>query len=172
MSRPRVKLAPLGPEHAERMLAWMKDPEVAGNLGLKSEPTAEKTRAFVERAQDGSVAGFAVLHEGEHVGNVVLDEIDRRAASARLSIYLGRARARGIGTAAVELALEEAFGRLALHRVWLTVHEKNAAAIAVYRKTGFVVEGTLRDAFVLDGKRIASLLMATLATDPRRRAAT
>jgi RimJ/RimL family protein N-acetyltransferase len=167
MRRDDVRLAPLGLEHAARMFEWMRDPEVSRNLGLAREPSRERTEEWIGRAlaDPAAVRAFAVLQGGEHVGNVVLDQIDARLATARLSIYIGEAAARGVGVgrAAVALAAEQAFGPLGLHKLWLTVHAENQPAIASYLAVGFIVEGVLRDEFLLDGQRLAALRMGLIA---------
>jgi RimJ/RimL family protein N-acetyltransferase len=163
-----VALVPLDMRHAEAMYVWMCDPVVAKNLGLRSEPSPEKTRAFIEHAMnDDSVCAYAILLDGAHVGNVVLDQIDRHASKARLHIYVGEpsARGHGVGKRALRQALAVAFGELALNKVWLTVHARNAAAIAAYVAVGFHVEGVHRQEFVLDGKRLDELYMGCLASE-------
>jgi RimJ/RimL family protein N-acetyltransferase len=161
-----VQLVPLAEGHAEASLRWVSDPEIAGAIGLEREPSEESTREFIERARtDDSIAAFAIIAGGEHVGNVVLDVINPRLGTARFSIYLGEAeaRGRGVGRAAAEQVLEHAFGPLGLHKVWLTVHARNEPAIRAYEACGFRVEGTLRDEFILDGERLDVLRMGILA---------
>jgi RimJ/RimL family protein N-acetyltransferase len=168
--RDDVTLAPIAREHAARMLAWMRDPEVAANIGLKQAPSSERTAAWIERAlTDATIRAFAILRAGEHVGNVVLDQLDEQLGAARLSIYIGEAAARGggVGRTALALLAEHAFGALGLHKIWLTVHARNAAAIKLYLDAGFTIEGVLRDEFVLDGRRLAALRMGLLAGELR-----
>jgi RimJ/RimL family protein N-acetyltransferase len=163
-----VTLADLTAAHAAAMYRWMCDPVVRKNVGLRSEPTLGKTLAWLEKAaSDNTISARAILHDGVHVGNVVLDSIDRHVSKARLSIYLGEpaARGQGIGKRAVTLALDLAFGPLGLNKVWLTVYAKNAAAIGAYEAVGFVVEGTHREEFVLDGARFDELYMGILKSD-------
>jgi RimJ/RimL family protein N-acetyltransferase len=165
-----VTLAPLDLSHAEAMLRWTSQPEVAENLGLRSEPSLERTRAYIQRAKtDPSYSAWAIMLADVHVGNVILDQIDRRAEKARLHIYVGGASARGqgVGKRAVSLAVEVAFSDLGLQKVWLTVHEKNAAAIAAYRSVGFALEGTHRKEFLLDGVLVDELYMGILRSDPK-----
>jgi RimJ/RimL family protein N-acetyltransferase len=167
-----VALVPLGPAHAEAMARWMLDPVVAKNLGLRTEPDLEKTIAYIERVgSDATFAARAILADGAHVGNVVLDQIDRHVGRAHLHIYVGEASARGggVGKRALKQALAIAFGELGLNKVWLTVHARNANAIAAYVAVGFEVEGVHRQEFMLDGERIAELYMGCLASDFARR---
>jgi RimJ/RimL family protein N-acetyltransferase len=158
-------LTPLHARHAPAMLTWMRDPEVAENLGLRSEPSLERTLGWIARAADDpDTVPMAIEHAGQHVGNVIIDRIDRYLGTGRLSIYIGEAAARGmkLGQRSLKLAAAHAFDTLGLHKIWLTVHVHNARAIAAYTAAGFAIEGVLRDEFILRGKRCNALLMALL----------
>jgi RimJ/RimL family protein N-acetyltransferase len=151
-----VELVPLDLEHADRMADWMQDREVVRGLGVRGDRDLRSTLAWIENAHaDPTCHPFAILAGGVHVGSVVLDMVDEYLATARLSIYVGDASRRGggVGRRAVELAIERATAELGLHKLWLTVHVGNAAAIAVYEHCGFQAEGVLRDEFILDGER-------------------
>jgi RimJ/RimL family protein N-acetyltransferase len=161
-----VTLAPLGPEHAGAMLQWMQDPVVRENVGVRREPTLERTRAWIAAATaDPAVDAYAILLAGTHVGNVVLDRLDDYLRSARFSIYLGAARGAGVGRTGAYLALLEGFQALGLHKIWLTVHVRNTPAIASYLALGFHMEGILRDEFRLRGELIDAFYMGLLADD-------
>ena len=163
-----VSLAPLGHSHADAMLRWTSDAEVRDNLGLRRVATREGTEAWLTRAlSDDTVRAFAIHRDGEHVGNVVLDRIDRHVGTTRLHIYIGDAavRGHGVGARATALAVKYAFDELGLHKVWLTVHAKNGRAIAAYARAGFHVEGVLRDEFILGGERVAAVYMGCVRTD-------
>ena len=160
-----VELHEIEPTHAGRMLRWMLDPEIADNVGLRSPPTLDRTNEWIAKAQaGGAMRAWAIMRAGEHVGNVVLDLIDMHLCSARLSIYVGEASARGHGVAAaaLRLALEKGFAAHGLHRIWLTVHERNTRAALLYTRAGFRLEGILRDDFLLRGERINAVLMSIL----------
>jgi len=160
-----INLEPLQASHAPAMLRWMGDPEVAENLGLRSIPSLERTLAWIAQAeQDENVVPLAIECHGQHVGNVIIDRIDRYLGTGRLSIYIGEAAARGqkIGQRALKMCTQYAFEQLGLHKVWLTVHVHNARAIAAYTAAGFAIEGVLRDEFILRGQRCNALLMGLL----------
>jgi RimJ/RimL family protein N-acetyltransferase len=168
----QIKLVALRPCHAEAMYRWMCDPAVRENVGVRSEPSLERTRSWIEQAtHDAAAAPFAIELGGVHVGNVVLDRIDRHLGTCRLSIYLGEpsTRGKGVGRTAVGRAVEHAFQTLELNKVWLTVHVHNAAAIAAYVAAGFAVEGILRDEFVLHGSRCAAFYMSILKREHETR---
>jgi len=166
MIRSDVTLGPLPGDSAERMYRWMCDPEISGHLGLSTEPSLAKTQAWIDRtAGDPSICPHAILLNGHHIGNAILDCIDPRLSTARFSIYIGEpnARAHGVGSAATRLALQYAFRDLGLFKVWLTVHVENARAIHAYLHAGFVKEGLLRGEFVLGGRRLDVWRMGILA---------
>ena len=169
--RPDVRLIALQMEHAGQMYEWMCDPEVSLSIGLGKEPSLAKTHEWLSAAlRDPLVRPFAILLNGRHVGNVVLDRIDDYLATARLSIYIGEpsARGTGVGLSATYAALAEAFQTLNLHKVWLTVHARNFAAIHTYSKLGFQLEGIHRDEFRLQNERLPRLYMGLLSQEFRQ----
>jgi RimJ/RimL family protein N-acetyltransferase len=166
---PAVALVPLRPAHAPAIVRWLRDPAVSANLGLRSRPTLAKTRAFIAAASGDAICARAIAVDGRHVGNVVLDHIDRQIGKARLHIYIGdpAARGHGVGRRAVALALALAFDQLGLYKVWLTVHARNTAAIRAYQAVGFAIEGTHRGEFLLDGERVDELYMGAVRPGQR-----
>ncbi len=69
---------------------------------------------------------------------------------------------RGIGTALLRAALDMADRWLQLRRVELQVYADNAAAIALYRRNGFVEEGRHREYAYRDGAFVDALSMARM----------
>jgi RimJ/RimL family protein N-acetyltransferase len=86
---------------------------------------------------------YAIELDGAHVGNVGLKSLDWRIRSAECFIEIGAVdvRRRGVGAAAMTILLDIAFDEVRLKRVRLGVFEFNEAAIALYRKLGFVDDG-------------------------------
>lgn len=87
------------------------------------------------------------------VGAVYLLSIDWISRNCELAIWIGdkQHRGRGVGKFAVNKVLEHAFSDLNLHRVYLTVLEKNEPAFALYKKVGFIQEGLLRQSVYKNG---------------------
>lgn len=163
--RPDVRITPLGPEHADQMYRWMLDPVIASSVGLRAAPSAERTMAWIQRSlEDPLTRAYAVLLDEDHVGNVVLDRTDRHLGTSRLSVYIGEPSARrsGVGLTGVYLALAQGFATYYLHKVWLTAHASNPAAIKTYLTLRFKVEGVLRDEAWFEGRRIDAYYMGIL----------
>lgn len=166
--RDDVKIMTLSLTHAPNMFRWMCDPSVSHNLGLREEPSLEKTITWIKNAlNDSLIKPYAVLFCESHVGNIILDRLDHYLETARLSVYIGEssARRKGVGSSGIYLTLLEGFNRLDLYKIWLTVHEHNHPALNLYRKLGFHLEGRLRDEFWLNGKRIDTLYFGMLKDD-------
>jgi RimJ/RimL family protein N-acetyltransferase len=70
---------------------------------------------------------------------------------------------RGLARRLVAAAVDEARARGA-RRLRLRVLRHNAAARRVYEASGFVVEGVLREEFLLDGRYVDDVLMARQLT--------
>jgi putative acetyltransferase len=68
----------------------------------------------------------------------------------------------GVGTALMEAALDLADNWLGLTRLELEVYTDNQAGIALYRKFGFEVEGTLRRFAFRGGEYVDAYSMARL----------
>jgi RimJ/RimL family protein N-acetyltransferase len=166
--RQDVILAEITDDCAHRMFTWMQAPDVAEAIGLATAPSLERTFNWIRQAAErDDIRAWAIHLSGVHVGNVVFDQFDRKAETARLSAYIGppESRSSGVGSTAIYEALTRIFEERSLHKIWLTVHAENTAAIHTYLSLGFQVEGTLREAFVWKGKRLDALYMGLLRSE-------
>ena len=132
-----------------------------GERTMSVETQERVLRSFLESstsqllvAVDGTtLVGFASARGGDcrrgaHKGHVVIGLLQR---------YTGQ----GIGALLLE-GLEARAREAGLHRLELTVMSHNERAIALYRKRGFSVEGTLRDSLSVDGNYVDELMMGKL----------
>lgn len=77
-----------------------------------------------------------------------------------LRIWLAEAfRGLGIGRLLMEYAVDWAAKRR-FHKITLDVFSNNDAAIALYRKFGFVTEGRRKEQFVLNNQFVDELFMS------------
>ena len=104
--------------------------------------------------------------DGEIVGHVSLhaaSKSPRRRHVACIAMAVRDDRhGRGIGTALMRAAIELADGWLNYRRLELTVYTDNLAALALYRKFGFAIEGTCLAFAFRDGQYIDAYMMARL----------
>lgn len=112
-----------------------------------------------------SFVPFAIEVDEELVGSVCLWGVDLHNRRAHLGIGLSAsARGRGYGTDAIKVVLRYAFEHRGLHRVQLEVLTDNAAAIRAYEKTGFVVDGRMRESAWVRGAFVDELYMSVLSS--------
>ena len=71
-------------------------------------------------------------------------------------------RNRGVGSALMAHAIEWAKRTKIIKRIELTVFARNVAAIHVYKKYGFVVEGRRRRSIYRDGEYLDDVMMAVI----------
>jgi RimJ/RimL family protein N-acetyltransferase len=168
----RLVLAPLGPEHFAGTWRLLQDPEVMRLTGTHS--------AFSEQAVRDGLAGLAAKNDradwaitvagsGEHVGEVVLNQLDlgNSSMSFRIALQQPGVFGQGYGTEATRAVVDYALDGLGLHRLQLEVFAFNPRARRVYEKCGFVTEGRRREALNWDGEWVDAITMAILATDQR-----
>ena len=114
---------------------------------------------FVALAGD-EVIGHAGLHGNKNV---------RRQHAWGLGISLRDDwQRRGVGTRLMETLIDLADHWLGALRIELTVFTDNAAALALYRKFGFEVEGVHRAYALRDGQYVDTTAMARLHPRPPR----
>ncbi len=112
---------------------------IAAELPIDRELLRERVRASIDAER--AVRLVAVVG-GDIVGQVTVEVTPYNLAYLSMWVAAGWRR-RGIGTALVEAALAWA-RRAGAHKVVLEVWPHNGAALALYRKFGFVEEGLLR----------------------------
>lgn len=113
---------------------------------------------------------FLLACEGERVvGNAGLHCFAqaRRAHAMHLGMTVHRDfRGRGVGSALMQALVDLADGWLPVTRLELTVYTDNAAAIALYRKFGFEIEGTHKAYALRDGRYVDAHCMARIRPKP------
>jgi [ribosomal protein S5]-alanine N-acetyltransferase len=148
-----VQIRPLVPEDAGALLDLLLanrsflshwDPKRPESFWSLEGQRGDLLRADADRAS-GRAFGFAVLEaaDGRLVGRVNLSNVVRGAwQNATLGYYVGEAwNGRGFASRAVDLALNQAFGPLDLHRVQAGAMPRNVRSIRVLEKNGFRFEG-------------------------------
>ncbi len=136
---------------------------IAGTLQLP-HPTAELWQERLNQNHPDHTRLVAVL-DGVVVGSASLinESKVRRKHVATLGMAVAESFAgRGVGTALLNEILEFADNWLNLMRIELTVFCDNKAAVHLYKKFGFEIEGTLRAYAFRDGQYVDSYTMARL----------
>ena len=160
------------PNDAAAYAHLMSDPAVFGGLMQMPYPDEELWRM---RLADACAPGkldlplAAELH-GEVVGSAGLHPVGsatRRRHAMTLGVSVARvAQGRGVGSALMAAMCDYADRWIGALRIELSVYTDNEAAIALYRKFGFEIEGTYRGYAMRDGRYVDAHAMARLHPDP------
>jgi L-phenylalanine/L-methionine N-acetyltransferase len=128
-------------------------------------PAAEMWRKRLAETTDGTHILVAEA-DGKIVGNLGLHPAGnaaRRRHAASIGILVHDAyHGKGVGSALVAAALDLADNWLQYSRVELTVFSDNEAALALYKKFGFEIEGTFKQYAFRDGVLADVYAMARL----------
>jgi len=153
------------PADAEAIHSTFSGPKViAGTLQLPY-PSIEMWRKRLNELSPTDFLLVAAIN-GDVVGNLGLHEAGKSARRRHVgSIGMcvrDDSQGRGVGTALMKAGIELADGWLNYQRLELNVYTDNLAAQALYRKFGFVIEGTYRAYAFRDGQYVDSYAMARL----------
>jgi len=140
LSENREFLAPYEPEREE---AYATAGHQAGVLA----------HALAEH-EAGRCAPFVVLHDGELVGRITVNDVVRGPfQSAHLGYFVAESvNGRGVATDAVAQVLALAFGDLGLHRLQAATLLTNSASQAVLQRNGFERIGIARNYLRIAGR--------------------
>jgi diamine N-acetyltransferase len=166
----RVRLRAIERKDLPLFVAWLNDQDVRENISvyipLSNTQEEEWFNAMLKRPLEEQPLTIEVLLGEEWcvVGNTGLFKIDLHNRSAEIGIFIGDKQywGQGYGVDAMCLMLQHGFNNLNLNRIYLKVYETNQRGIRCYEKSGFVLEGRLRQAQFLNGKYIDMLLMSVI----------
>ena len=136
---------------------------IAGTLQLPYPSVEMWRKRIADVGQDDFVLVASIA--GEVVGNLGLHASKsarrRHVGALGMSVRDDRHR-QGVGTALMKAAIELADGWLNYQRLELFVYTDNLAALSLYRKFGFAIEGTCRAYAFRDGRYVDAYQMARL----------
>jgi len=115
--------------------------------------TEHELEKYVKEEKTTSRLFLLTNDEEERIGLIGLFGIDRRHRHAEFGIAFDpNHQGKGYAGPATRLALDYAFLKLNLHKVYLTVAEENERAAYVYEKVGFQKEGKWIQHYFINGK--------------------
>ncbi|MCW2921793.1 MAG: family acetyltransferase YhhY [Thermoleophilia bacterium] len=164
--RAGVRIRAAEPSDVPAISATMSDPGVIhGTLQVPFTSEARRAEQFTFTDLHTVFLAAVPLEGGDAIGNIGLhrNTRPRRIHTAALGMSVRDSwQGRGVGTALLAAALDVADNWWQVRRVHLEVYSDNEPAIALYRKFGFEVEGTLRQDAFRAGEYVDSLTMARL----------
>ena len=165
-----TSLRPLRDDDAPYIFRWLNNPQVMQYWGGLSETlTEEESHEWIRDHSGGEpgVEAFVIQEKGTPVGFIELsgqpDDANYRHM-VELDICIGEPDRwnTGLGTDALKALMRHLFTERGILRIFLQPRVSNARAVRVYEKCGFVKEGVLRDAEMIDGHLQDCVMMAAL----------
>jgi L-amino acid N-acyltransferase YncA len=134
------------------------------HLALLQAPPIEQVRAFVKRNIENRYPQIVAIAEDKVVGWCNVPPASRAVSAHVGDLFMGLLpgwRGRGLGGRLLREGIQaaDAFG---FQRIELGVFATNTAAASLYRKVGFIEEGTKRKAILMDGVFHDEIIMARL----------
>ena len=155
-----VRLRPSGPDDIDFVRTQERHAE---NSPFIAQWSREKHLQVVEQSNAAHLT--VVDAEGTQVGYVVLEGLDDDGRGIEFTRVVIARKGRGIGRSVVRMVKSLAFVHYGTHRLWLDVVQTNTRARHVYRREGFVEEGTMRDSILVSGVRASLVLMSMLRSE-------
>lgn len=156
-----------------KFVEWLNDPEVRRYLSMSLPISQAGEENWFENMlkRPPEEQPFAIeIRDGDAwrlIGNCGFFEIDQRARSSEVGIFIGDKSCwnQGYGAEVMRLLLRVGFETLNLNRVFLRVDAANKGGIRAYEKAGFVHEGRFRQGTYRDGQYEDMLFMSVLRSE-------
>jgi RimJ/RimL family protein N-acetyltransferase len=168
----RLVLRPIEPEDAQFLTDLMNDTDPRAEDGPftliypVSKEIEERWISKIGTREDEAHLLIEMRKDKSPIGTISVTRMEKKSASAAIGILLEKKyRDQDFGTEAIRATAKFMFDNLNTHRIWLRVNEGNARAIKCYEKSGFSLEGVLREDHVRDGRWRNSLIMSILSNE-------
>lgn len=172
---PSVQLIAPRALHAKLWFAWRNEP-----LAQRYMPIEPWSVTALKRRLSAATPDLTDPEKQEHrwivqcgaesVGIVAILRPAFRHGYAEISYQIAQAHhGKGIGTKAVTQLVDHVFENTDFVRLFALINVRNRASRALAEKLGFVHEGTLRDHFVIRGRRVDQCVYGLLRKEWRRK---
>ena len=160
----KITIRSAEPADAEALWKCFTAPQVVRNTLQLPFRSVESMRQRLAQNGEGDYTLVAVV-DGEVVGCLGLHMSTRPRIKHKAEIGMmvrDDWHGKGVGMALMQAVVDLADKWLNLTRIELTVYTDNEAGIALYKKFGFEIEGTLRKYGFRDGDFVDAYAMARL----------
>ena len=103
-----------------------------------------------------------IVRGGQRAGYVILSGFGTPDKVIELGRIVIEEAFRGIGQTALKAIITRIFADPEIHKIWLDTLDHNLRGQHIYQKLGFVLEGRLREAFLMNGTRHDMLIYGLL----------
>ena len=144
-----IRLRKIEPTDIPYLYQWENDARMWADSDTHNPLSQADLREYVASStgdiyRDGQLR-LMIDEDGSTMGCIDLFDFDPRIRKAAIGMYIApHARGRGIGTKAVKLIEEYAFGFLKLRMLYAIIATKNTACSTIYKKEGYEPSSILK----------------------------
>lgn len=144
-----IRLRKIEPTDIPYLYQWENDARMWADSDTHNPLSQADLREYVASStgdiyRDGQLR-LMIDEDGSTMGCIDLFDFDPRNRKAAIGMYITpHARGRGIGTKAVKLIEEYAFGFLKLRMLYAIIATKNTACSTIYKKEGYEPSSILK----------------------------
>lgn len=167
-----IELKPLMKTDVIPFFSWLNDEEVIKYSmsifqRLSSEEQIENWFESLFKEENTYNVGIFLSSTQQLIGYAGISGISSRNKSGEYFIFIGDKTQwkKGLGTIVTQMVVNYGFETLNLHRIMLTVSQPNIGGVKAYERSGFKVEGVLRDACLRDGIFHDKIVMSILQSE-------
>jgi [ribosomal protein S5]-alanine N-acetyltransferase len=138
--------------------SYASDEEVSRFIGWRLMKTLDETSEFIkemlkrESAGTHLYASIVLKSTQATIGTAMIFNFDREANHAEIGYVFHKAHwGKGHGTEAVTMMKDFAFQSLNLHKLHAHVVDANIGSSRILEKSGFELEGRLKDHYFIEG---------------------
>lgn len=158
----KVYLRLMETDDTEKIVTWHNRDFVRKNFIYQEPFTKEGHLSWIRnQVEPGHVVQFIIcLSDGREIGSVYFRDIDRAKGIAEYGIFIGEEDALGCGygTQAAKAALEYAFTKLKLDKIFLRFLADNIGARKSYEHAGFRMTDRSDTAMTMLGERVVRFM--------------
>lgn len=142
MNRSNIKLRKIKKTDLPYFIKWWKDKELIKLTSGRYEKDDNILKGyFLNMLKSTKDHHHVIVFNKKSIGNISLTDKDRNIFEIHIIIGEKQYRGKGIGTIAIEEALNIAFNKLKYSKVYLEVRPDNERAINAYKNCGFKEKG-------------------------------
>lgn len=155
----RVFLRPMTDDDVtENYLEWFRNDDVTRFLSVDGKTL--NRQAVIEYASEGARSGsffmqaVCLVEDGRQIGNLKVGPISlQHKTSDLVCVIWDRSQwAKGLATDAIRLGNRLAYDKYSVRKLTGSIMSDNVGSIKCYTRAGWIIEATLKDQYIVDGK--------------------
>lgn len=150
-----IKVKKFSLEDVTTRVLWINNPNIHNNMFFQLPATMEKTKDWcINNQKNNSRIDFSFLdNNGQYLAMGGFTGISKEHGNAEFYVMVNPGlHGNGIGKEVSRWMYNYAFSIIGLYKIYLYTNDDNIQAYSIYEKSGFYLEGVLRQHKCKNGK--------------------